>query len=53
METFELNLVELNSKEIQQTEGGFLDILLAGIAVYGAVYAAGYACGQAYYHYTH
>lgn len=53
MKNIELNLEELNSFELNETNGGILELLLAACALGGAVYGAGYACGQAYYYYTH
>lgn len=46
-------LVELNLEEIVEIDGGLMELLLAGAALGAAVYGAGYACGQAYYYYTH
>ena len=40
-----LNLVELNAQEAQEIEGGILPVILAGITIIGAAYAAGYAIG--------
>jgi lactobin A/cerein 7B family class IIb bacteriocin len=42
-----LNLVELNAQEIKETEGGILQILVEAAALWGALYGAGYAIGQA------
>lgn len=53
METLNYNVVELTAKEQNELDGGLLDIALAAIAIAGAVYGAGYAVGQGYYHYTH
>ena len=49
----ETNLIELNVQEVIEIEGGILPLLLAGAALGGALYGAGYACGQAYYFMTH
>ena len=46
-------LQDLSIDEQIQIDGGILEILLAACALGAAVYGAGYACGQAYYHYTH
>jgi hypothetical protein len=46
-------LVELSINEQIQIDGGVLELLLAACALGAAVYGAGYACGQAYYNYTH
>jgi lactobin A/cerein 7B family class IIb bacteriocin len=40
-----LNLVELNAQEVQNVDGGILPVILAGISIAGAAYAAGYAVG--------
>ncbi len=53
METLKFNVVELTTKEQNEVEGGILDKVLAVAAIAGAIYGAGYALGQAYYHYTH
>lgn len=49
-----LNLVELDAREVKETEGGFLFVLgaIATVtAVVGAIYGAGYAVGSAVAHY--
>ncbi len=50
METVNYNVIELNEVELSENNGG---LLMEALAVIGGVYAAGYACGQAYYYYTH
>lgn len=47
------SLIELSDQEIIEIEGGMLEILVAGAALAGALYGAGYACGQAYYYLSH
>ncbi|OXB17449.1 class IIb bacteriocin, lactobin A/cerein 7B family [Flavobacterium reichenbachii] len=37
-----LNLVELNTQEVQEIDGGFIPLL---IAIGGALYSTGYAVG--------
>ena len=39
-----LNLVELNAQEVQETEGGFIPLVILGIT-YGAPVVAGWVCG--------
>jgi len=49
-----LNLIELDAREEQETEGGFLAVLAAiatVTAVAVAIYGAGYAVGCAVGHY--
>ncbi|VXB28481.1 Class IIb bacteriocin, lactobin A/cerein 7B family [Flavobacterium sp. 9R] len=53
MEITNYNIEELENKELINIEGGFLQFVLAGIAIAGALYGAGHAVGEAYYHYTH
>lgn len=53
MELQNYKVEELTVTETTETEGGFLDILLSAVALTGAIYGAGYACGEAYYYYTH
>jgi lactobin A/cerein 7B family class IIb bacteriocin len=53
METKNYQVVELNNEELNSVEGGILQCVLAGIAITGAIYAAGHAFGEAYYYYTH
>lgn len=56
METYNLNLKQLNKKELIEIEGGLIDPVTAisfAMAVGSFIYGAGYACGQAYYYYTH
>lgn len=53
IEEKEIGLVNLTQEEEKNLEGGFLEILVSAVALYGAVYGAGYACGEAYYHSTH
>ena len=53
MKKLETKLIELNSSELIEINGGIFEILLGACALGAAVYGAGYACGQAYYHYTH
>ena len=51
MKKLETKLIELNSSELIEINGGIFEILLGACALGAAVYGAGYACGQAYYHY--
>lgn len=46
-------LKELSSNEIEDINGGYVEFVALGFVVAGALYSAGYALGQAYYHYTH
>jgi|GEM_PF-1365243 hypothetical protein len=49
-----LNLTELNAKELKEIEGGILDKIKAGaelsIAVIGALYGVGYVIGRTWKH---
>jgi lactobin A/cerein 7B family class IIb bacteriocin len=42
-----LNLVELNAQEVQETEGGFIPLVLLGVACFDA-FAIGTLAGIAY-----
>ena len=53
METVNFEFELLTQTELENIDGGMLGTLVAAAALWGALYAAGYACGQAYYHYTH
>ncbi len=53
MKTLDYQAVELSKDELENIEGGFLPLLLGGIAICGAYYAAGRAVGEALYHATH
>ncbi|MEM0541758.1 class IIb bacteriocin, lactobin A/cerein 7B family [Flavobacterium sp. j3] len=50
-----LNLVELNAQEKQETEGGLIFAILGAAAAVAGIatvlYGAGYAVGSAYAHY--
>ncbi|MCR4032620.1 MULTISPECIES: class IIb bacteriocin, lactobin A/cerein 7B family [Flavobacterium] len=43
----------MTQEEVQEVEGGFLPMILGGIAICGAIYGAGRACGEALYYATH
>lgn len=45
--------VELSNEELNNINGGFLEVLLGAIAIAGAIYGAGHACGEAMYYATH
>ena len=53
MKTLDYQAVELSKDELENIEGGFLPLLLGGIAICGAYYGAGHAVGQALYYATH
>ena len=48
-----IELKELTYEELSSTEGGILQMILAGIAITGACYAAGQAVGSALWYATH
>jgi lactobin A/cerein 7B family class IIb bacteriocin len=48
-----LGLIELTVIELENIEGGIIETAAAAAALWGALYGFGYACGSAYYHYTH
>ena len=45
-----LNLVELNTQEVQEVEGGILPVILGCISIVGAGYYAGEKIGRALYY---
>ena len=53
MEVEIIELRELTYEELSSTEGGIIQMVLAGIAITGACYAAGQAVGSAIWYATH
>jgi hypothetical protein len=45
-----LNLVELNAQEVENTDGGYWGLIIAAIGVTGGI---GLIAGAAYYYATH
>jgi lactobin A/cerein 7B family class IIb bacteriocin len=45
-----MNLVELNTQEVENTEGGYWPIIIGAIGVTGGI---GLIAGAAYYYATH
>ncbi|WP_326984185.1 class IIb bacteriocin, lactobin A/cerein 7B family [Chryseobacterium sp. MYb264] len=48
-----LNVQELNNKELQETEGGILPLIMGIATVTAAVYYGGKEIGKAAYYLTH
>ncbi len=50
MELVNFKVEELNTSELGEKNGG---VIIEAFTIIGGLYCAGYACGQAYYYYTH
>ena len=53
MELSNYGVLEMNSQDVAETNGGILPLLLAGAGLIGCAYAAGQACGSALWYAMH